>query len=152
MKIEDILKLTAVPLSKQTFLNVIYTKNILAEGFNELLKQYNLSSEQLMVLTALMDQNGKPANMCVIQKKMITKASNTTRLIDKLLLKGFVMRAVCTQNRRKIEVVLTEKGLEFLKSIESIVNTYEEKFANNLTSNELEYLNFLLEKYRTSCN
>jgi DNA-binding MarR family transcriptional regulator len=151
MKIADIIKSTAVlSLSKQTLLNVMHTQNVLSDGFSELLKQYNLSSEQLMVLTILVEQKGKPANMCLIQKRMIAKTSNTTRLIDKLLLKELVTREICLQNRRKIEVRITVKGLVLLNTLEPIVNTYEEKFANNLTPNELEYLNFLLEKYRTS--
>jgi DNA-binding MarR family transcriptional regulator len=151
MKIADIIKSTAVlSLSKQTLLNVMHTQNVLSDGFSELLKQYNLSSEQLMVLTILVEQKGKPANMCLIQKRMIAKTSNTTRLIDKLLLKELVTREICLQNRWKIEVRITVKGLVLLNTLEPIVNTYEEKFAKNLTPNELEYLNFLLEKYRTS--
>jgi DNA-binding MarR family transcriptional regulator len=49
--------------------------------------------------------------MSVIQERMIAKTSNTTRLVDKLLLKNFVTRKVCLENRRKIEVLITQKGL-----------------------------------------
>lgn len=151
MKIEDTIKLASeLSMSKQTILNVVCTQKILAEGFNELLKQYKLSSEQLLVLTILMKQAGKPVNMYYIQERMAAKACNTTRLIDKLLLKELVTREVCIKNRRKIDVEITEKGRALLKEIEPIVTAYEEKFANNLTLTELEYLNFLLQKYRTS--
>jgi len=149
MKIEDVIKSTEVlSLKKKIFLNIMYAQNILAESFNEVLKQYDLSSEQFHVLRILQDQKGKPANMCVIQEKMIAKTSNTTRLVDKLLLKGLVTREVCSENRRKIEVSITGKGLELLKDVKPVLETYEEMLAINLTQNELEELNFLLEKYR----
>ncbi len=47
----------------------------------------------------LRGQKGKPANMCVIQECMLAKTSNTTRLVDKLLLKELVTRNVCPENR-----------------------------------------------------
>jgi DNA-binding MarR family transcriptional regulator len=65
--------------------------------------------EQFNVLRILR-KKGNPANMSVIQERMIAKTSNTTRLVDKLLLKNFVTRKVCLENRRKIEVLITQKG------------------------------------------
>lgn len=80
---------------------------------------------------------------------MLAKTSNTTRLVDKLLLKDFVTRNVCPDNRRKIEVLITEKGLSLLKELEPQLKEHEEFFANNLSADELQQLNYLLEKYRT---
>ncbi|MNX96467.1 DNA-binding transcriptional repressor MarR [compost metagenome] len=86
--------------------------------------------------------------MSVIQEQMIAKTSNTTRLVDKLLLKGLVIRETCPQNRRKIEVSLTAKGQKLLNNSNTAVSLHEEKFAYNLTPKEHESINFLLEKYR----
>jgi DNA-binding MarR family transcriptional regulator len=80
---------------------------------------------------------------------MLAKTSNTTRLVDKLLLKELVTRKVCKENRRKIEVLITEKGLAILKELDPKVNDYENNFVANLTTSELEKLNELLEKIRT---
>ena len=87
--------------------------------------------------------------MNVIQERMLAKNSNTTRLIDKLLLKEYVTRKVCPENRRKIEVLITQKGLDILAELDPIVIEHEQQFANNLTQQELEQFNTLLEKYRT---
>jgi len=150
MKIEDIIKSTsAIPTAKKVMLNILYTQNVIGESFHEVLKSYDLSSEQFNVLRILRGQKGKPANMCVIQERMIAKTSNTTRLVDKLLLKGLVTREVCEENRRKMEVLITEKGLYLLEELDPLVDAHEEKFAANITSAELEQLNTLLEKYRT---
>ena len=149
MKIEDIVKSAEISPSKKIVLNIMYTQNVLAESFNEILKENDLSPEQFNVLRILRGQKGNPANMCTIQERMIAKTSNTTRLVDKLLLKELVTREVCPNNRRMMEVMITEKGLEVLKVLDPDVEKYEKRFADNLSAEELENLNSLLEKYRT---
>ncbi len=149
MRIEEIIKSnTTLDDAKKVVLNVLYTQNVIAEKFNEVLKPYDLSSEQYNVLRILRGQKGNPANMCVIQERMIAKNSNTTRLIDKLLLKNLVTREVCPDNRRKIEVLITPKGLELLNELDPKVIEHEQLFATNLNTTELLQLNTLLEKYR----
>ena len=150
MKIEHIIKST-IPFddSKKVFLNFTYTQNVIVDKFNEILKPYDISREQYNVLRILRGQKGCPANLSVIQERMLSKNSNTTRLIDKLLLKNYVTREVCPNNRRKIEVLITQKGLEILYKLDPIVMEHEQFFANNLTKQELKQLNNLLEKYRT---
>jgi DNA-binding MarR family transcriptional regulator len=150
MKIEDVIKST-IPLdaAKKVILNFTYTQNVIGDKFHEILKPYDLSREQYNVLRILRGQKGTPANMCVIQERMLSKNSNTTRLIDKLLLKEYVTREVCPENRRKIEVQITQKGLDILTELDPIVVEHEQFFANNLTEEELQHLNILLEKYRS---
>ena len=153
MKIEEIIKtVSTVSIEKKILLNILYTQNVISEKFNEILKPYDLSSEQFNVLRILRGQKGKPANMCVIQERMIAKTSNTTRLVDKLLAKDLVTREVCPDNRRKIEVQITPKGLELLSELDPKVIEHEKLFSNNLTQEELSQLNHLLEKFRTLNN
>jgi DNA-binding MarR family transcriptional regulator len=149
MKIEEILKST-VPMdnSKKIILNVLYTQNVITENFNEILKPYEISGEQYNVLRILRGQKGNPANMCMIQERMLAKTSNTTRLVDKLLLKDLVTRKVCPENRRKIEVLITQKGLDVLAVLDPKIIEHEEFFSQNLTLQEIDQLNQLLEKYR----
>lgn len=149
MRIEEIIKSTvSIDDAKKVVLNIMYTQNVVSEKFNDVLKPYDLSGEQYNVLRILRGQKGNPANMCVIQERMIAKNSNTTRLIDKLLLKDLVTREVCPENRRKIEVLITQKGLDLLTELDPKVLENERLFANNLTQEELVQLNTLLEKYR----
>lgn len=136
--------------AKKIILNIMHTNTIIGEKFLEVLKPHELSSEQYNVLRILRGQKGKPANMCVIQERMIAKNSNTTRLIDKLLVKKLVTREVCPANRRKIEIQITQKGLDLLETLDPLVILHEEDFASNLTVSELEQLNQLLEKYRNT--
>lgn len=149
MKIEEELKSTvALDNSKKIILNIFYTQNIINDKLSEILKPFDLSAEQFNVLRILRGQKGNPANMCVIQERMLAKTSNTTRLVDKLLLKELVTREVCSENRRKIEVLITQKGLDVLKNLDSKIVEYENSFSRNLNAEELDLLNQLLEKYR----
>lgn len=149
MRIEEIIK-SNVTLSdsKKIILNVMYTHNVIGDKFSEILKPHDLSSEQYNVLRILRGQKGSPANMCVIQERMIAKNSNTTRLIDKLLLKDLVTREICPDNRRKIEVQITQKGLDLLNHLDPMVVEHENYFSSNLDPEEVVQLNNLLEKYR----
>ncbi|MFV5697457.1 MarR family winged helix-turn-helix transcriptional regulator [Flavobacterium sp. ZT3R17] len=149
MKIEDEIKSTvALDISKKITLNILYTQNVITDNFNEILKPYDISGEQYNVLRILRGQKGNPANMCLIQERMLARTSNTTRLVDKLLLKDFVTRNVCPENRRKIEVLITQKGLDILTELDPKVIEHEQLFSKKLNAEELEKLNYLLEKYR----
>jgi len=149
MRIEEIIKTTyPMVMEKKTLLNVMFTQNVISEKFNEILKPFDLSPEQFNVLRILRGQKGNPVNMFTIQQRMIAKTSNTTRLVDKLLLKDLVIREICPENRRKMEITITDKGLKLLASLDPIVKEHEKRFAKNLTVKELELLNELLEKFR----
>ncbi|MDD3003799.1 MarR family transcriptional regulator [Flavobacterium sp.] len=149
MEIEEIIKSNSVlPLAKKTLLNILFTHNLTSEKLHEVLKVYDLSAEQFNVLRILKGQKGNPINMSDIQERMIAKASNTTRLVDKLLLKDLCTRKVCPENRRKIEVLITPKGLQLLENVDPEVENFENKWAQKLNVEELTILNNLLEKLR----
>jgi DNA-binding MarR family transcriptional regulator len=96
-------------------LNVLHTQNLINEKFNIVLKPHELSGEQYNVLRILRGQKGSLTNMNLIQERMVAKTSNTTRLVDKLLLKELShTKCLSLENRRKIEVTITQKGLDVL--------------------------------------
>lgn len=149
MKIEEEIKSTVeLSIAKKVILNLSFSRSVIVDRFLEILKPFDLSSEQYNVLRILRGQKGKPANMSVIQERMISKNSNTTRLVDKLIIKELVIRKICPSNKRKMEITITEKGLEILKKLDPIIIEHENSLAHNLTVEELTLLNNLLEKYR----
>ncbi|WP_136666943.1 MarR family winged helix-turn-helix transcriptional regulator [Flavobacterium sp. H122] len=150
MKIEDEIKSTVeLTMAKKVLLNLTFTRNVVGDSFLEIVKPYDISGEQYNVLRILRGQKGKPANMACIQERMLAKTSNTTRLVDKLLVKDLVVRKVCPENRRKMEITITEKGLKILEELDPILIEHENRFAEKLTTAELEQFNYLLEKYRS---
>jgi MarR family transcriptional regulator, 2-MHQ and catechol-resistance regulon repressor len=150
MKIEEAIKATnEMELSSKTVINIMFTSRIVEEPVQALLKEFELSPPQFNVLRILRGQRGTPANLSTLQERMIDKNSNTTRLVDKLLSKGWVRRQVCAKNRRKIEIFITEEGLSLLGKLDPLVKETNKKLAHNLTKNELETLNNLLDKLRS---
>lgn len=149
MKIEHAIKSTKpIPLPQKTVINIFYTNNSIKEDFSRFFKSYGLSMEQYNVLRILRGQKGTPANMSTLQERMINKMSNTTRLVDKLIVKELVTRNTCPSNRRKIEILITNKGLNIMKQIDDKLDIKENNLTKNLTNNELETLNNLLDKIR----
>ena len=149
MDIQKETKATAsLDTSKKVVLNLLFTHNLVSERLNLILKPFDISAEQFNVLRILRGQKGKPINMGAIQNRMIARNSNTTRLIDKLLIKKFVSRANCENNRRKIEVKILQDGLDILTELDPQIVEHEQHFSKNLSSDEINLLNNLLEKYR----
>ncbi|PHS52419.1 MAG: MarR family transcriptional regulator [Lutibacter sp.] len=118
------------------------------EKFSDHLKQYALSIQQFQILRSLRLLKGKPANLLVLQAEMVSKNSNTTRLVEKLRLKGFITRIQSEVNRRKVEIRITEAGLNLLAEIDINHQEFENNIVDNLTSNEILTLNKLLIKIR----
>lgn len=148
MKIEDIIQSEALPQGRRTVINIIYTANLLSEHSAETLKPFGLTLPQFNVLRILRGRKGKPANLSSIQKRMVNKMSNTTRLVDKLIDKDLVSRMVCPENRRKVEITITSKGLDLLSEIDDPMDQVNHKAITNLSAEEVNTLNQLLEKVR----
>lgn len=135
---------------RKVLLNIMFTGNWGNEKATEFFKQYDLTSPQFNILRILRGQKGKAINLQDVQERMISKMSNTTRLIEKLRLKNFVTRVQCEENRRKIEIRITEDGLKLLEKIDKTISEHEEKMTENLTKEEAITLNELLNKLRTN--
>ncbi|MGB8704514.1 MAG: MarR family transcriptional regulator [Gillisia sp.] len=149
MRLEEVLKTSSnIPGSKKAILSVIITAQSISDEITEVLKPFELSSPQFNVLRILRGQKGKPANLNTIQERMISKMSNTTRLVDKLLTKGLVERIICEKNRRKVEITITDKGLKVLSELDPLIENTEEKFVAHLSDEEKSTLTELLEKMR----
>lgn len=149
MNIEEAIKST-VPLNPhtKTVLNIMYSSRIVEDKVAEMLKPYSLSMQQYNVLRILRGQKGTPANLSTIQERMINKMSNTTRLVDKLIEKGYAERFVCESNRRKVEISITTEGMEVLTEIDPLTLANNNELLKDFSMNELNTLNTLLDKLK----
>ena len=135
-------------ISTKTVINMMYTTRVLEEAVSAVLKPYDLTIPQYNVMRILRGQKGKPANLSTIQERMVDKNSNTTRLVDKLIRKGWAERSVCEANRRKVEIVITEDGLEILKELDPITENNNKEILKNLSEEQILTLNELLDTLR----
>lgn len=150
MKIEELLKTNSqLPENRKLVLNLIVTANHITENLAEALKPFGISNQQFNVLRILRGQKGKPANLSTIQERMVSKMSNTTRLVDKLVEKGLSERITCPSNRRKVEIRITEKGLALLKEIDPVIDEVENSFAEKINEKERKILNTSLNELRS---
>lgn len=133
----------------KTINNLLSAGNWVYEKSAEHLKQFALSVEQYNVLLILNDLGGEPANLSTIQESMISKMSNTTRLVEKLRLKGLLTREQSQENRRKVEIRITEKGILLLNEIEKSQILKEKEIVKNLTKRDMLTLNKLLDKLKS---
>ncbi|MGO4920877.1 MarR family winged helix-turn-helix transcriptional regulator [Maribacter spongiicola] len=148
MNVEEVIQTNqTMPLEKRTLIHMALVANKIEEEIATVLKPFDVSIQQFNVLRILRGQNGKPANLSTINERMVTKMSNTTRLVDKLILKDFVNRTICLKNRRKVEIVITEGGLNALNKIDGILFEAEKRILENFAETELHKLNELLNKF-----
>lgn len=148
MNVEEVIKTTKkIPLESRTLIHMTLVHHKVNDVLANALKPYEVSLQQFNVLRILRGQKGEPANLSTLNERMVTKMSNTTRLVDKLIAKGYVNRVVCKANRRKVEITLTKKGGMALTKMDVAVATAEKNIVKNLTKKELEELNYLLDKF-----
>ncbi len=152
-RIEDILKTKKnLALSKKAVVNLLYTYGYINHKLNNVLKPFEISLQQFNVLRILRGQNGIPASLATIQERMINKMSNTTRLIDKLIKKDYVKKEVNERNKRKIDITITQDGLNFLDEIDHLIDRTENDIMSTLTHDETLELIRLLGKTRLIAN
>ncbi|HCO82007.1 MAG TPA: MarR family transcriptional regulator, partial [Arenibacter sp.] len=96
MNVEKIIKTDKqIPITSRTIIHLSLVESKINEMMTAALKPHGVSLQQFNVLRILRGQKGKPANLSTLNERMVTKMSNTTRLVDKLILKGYVDRMVC---------------------------------------------------------
>ncbi|MFT6935676.1 MAG: DNA-binding MarR family transcriptional regulator [Maribacter sp.] len=148
MNVEEVIKTnTEIPLKKRTIIHLSLVYNKVNEQVALTLKPFEISVQQFNVLRILRGQKGKPANLSTINERMVTKMSNTTRLVDKLISKKYVKRTICKHNRRKVEISITGNGLDFLNQIDGMLFEKEEEILSDFSTVELIQLNTLLDKF-----
>jgi DNA-binding MarR family transcriptional regulator len=128
--------------------NLVYTTNWLNTIQMREFKAFGLSSQQYNILRILRGQGKNAVNLGLIQERMLDKNSNASRLIEKLRLKKLIDRRESKADRRQVDIIITDKGLELLELIDAQMEPSESKF-KSLSGEEAEQLSHLLDKLRS---
>ncbi len=129
-------------------INIMYTANWLNSTYASFLKEINITQQQYNVLRILRGQHPNYCNLKLIKERMLDRMSDASRIIDKLLAKGLIERNECPDDRRQVNILVSKKGLELLKSLDFIDDKTENIF-QNLSSKQVELLNDLLDQMRS---
>ena len=129
---------------KELVVGLLKASANIEEKLNTALKPNDLSVPQFNVLRILRGNRGRPATLATLQAKMIKPMSNTTRLVDKLLSKKLVSREICTSNRRKVDICITQKGLDLLAQLDQTVAMTEKLLLDSVSASQRKQLQAIL--------
>jgi DNA-binding MarR family transcriptional regulator len=135
--------------SHQVQVNLIYTSNWLQAQFSKIFKKYGLSSQQYNVLRILNGSYPESLNLNQIKCRMLDKMSDTSRVVERLRLSGYLTRAISKEDRRESIICISKKGLKLIEEMK-VEETTMDQIANGLTSTEAAQLCKLLDKFRAS--
>ena len=135
---------------QQVLLNVLYTSALIRGGSALAVKPHGLTWQQFNLLRILRGQRGQPASMRLLQERMLDPQSNASRLVDKLEEKQLVLRRTSAADRRRVGVILTERGEDVLAKASRDMQAYAKTLGTGLDDEELIQLSDLLDKFRES--
>lgn len=126
--------------------NLVFTSNWLKNRMTEFITPFGLSNEQFNILRILRG-NGDWMTMNDVKSVMIDKSPHMTRMVNKLLDKGWVDRKQGTKDRRVVYVKITQSGLDLLTEIDG-VELDVVGFLDNISGEEAKQVNEILDRMR----
>lgn len=132
----------------EAIFEIIRTGHWITDSVSKELKEFDIYEPQFNVLRILRGAKGKPISVNTILESMVQRSSNVTRIVDKLAAKGLVQRTLSKEDRRKMDIIITDNGLELLKKLDKKVEDFHKPMKNNLTAEEAETLKQLIRKLK----
>ena len=127
--------------------NLIYTFNQVNAFHARFFKQRGITGQQFNILRILRGQHPQPATIKLLKERMLDKMSDASRIVEKLRIKGLVVRDISGIDRRHCEVRISDKGMKLLADIDKENDFLDARFSN-LSIAEQKTLNQLLDKLR----
>jgi DNA-binding MarR family transcriptional regulator len=142
-------------VEEEVYLNVLRTAQWLQHDAERVLKPYGLSEATYNVLRILRGarsegrESGEMGLPCLeVASRMVTRVPDITRLVDRLIARGYVTRTRSEEDRRVVRVAITDQGLDVLKELDGPIVDCVVRQLSALTRTELDDLNRLLVKAR----
>jgi DNA-binding MarR family transcriptional regulator len=132
---------------QKAILNILYTQNHLVTRMTEVFKKFDITRQQYNVLRILRGQFPDPATINLIKERMLEKMSDTSRIVERLRLKGLLQREGGKSDKRAAEIIITASGLDLLRKMQPEVDELD-GVLTGLTLEEAKELNNLLDKVR----
>jgi DNA-binding MarR family transcriptional regulator len=135
--------------NQKLIINLVFTNNWLTEKIRDFLSAEDITLQQFNILRILRGSHPKPLSTLVIRERMLDKMSDTSRIVDRLLLKGLVDKKTCPSDKRLVDISITAEGKKVLAKIDQNEKEMMAVIAN-LNEEEMKILNGLLDKMRGS--
>jgi MarR family transcriptional regulator, 2-MHQ and catechol-resistance regulon repressor len=121
-------------------INLIYTLSWMKDKTKCIFEAEDITSQQFNILRILRGSFPQPLSTLQIRERMLEKMSDTSRIVDRLIAKGLVKKVVCKNDRRLVDVIITDKGKKLLErldtrqdEIDGVLGKLSEKDANTLS-------------------
>ncbi len=134
---------------QQSLVNIIYTFHWSNQKIKEELIPFDITQQQYNVLRIIKGQYPSPVTVNVIKSRILDKMSDASRIIDRLIQKGYVKKTTNPHDKRAVDVIIDEKGLSLLRKMEKAID-FSKFITPNITQEEAAQLNTLLDKMRGS--
>ena len=130
-------------------LNIMFTYNWIVERIKAMLDKEDITPQQFNILRILRGSHPQPLSTLQIRERMLDKMSDTSRIVDRLILKNLVSKKICAGDKRLVDVTITDKGRRLLEKLDKR-NDEMDEIIKELSNSELKTLNKLLDKIRKS--
>ncbi|SEN51432.1 DNA-binding transcriptional regulator, MarR family [bacterium A37T11] len=150
MKLEDEIKSRFQNEYHKAALNIMFTNSWLISLLKKRTDAKHITLQQYNILRILRGQHPNPATVNLLKERMIDKMPDVSRIIDRLVQKEFVSRCTNNRDRRAVDILITDKGLNILHQLDIDDEMKLDHLLNkNLTEQECQTLNYLLDKMRS---
>ncbi|MBZ4189313.1 MarR family winged helix-turn-helix transcriptional regulator [Niabella beijingensis] len=126
-------------------LNLIYTTSSLQAFLKEGFKKEDVTVQQYNILRILRGSYPKPLSTLQIRARMMDKMSDTSRIVDRLVLKKMVTKSINHIDHRLVDVVITQEGLEKLALLDQTDDNIA-AFFGTVSTEEAEKISKMLDK------
>ncbi|HEX4592305.1 MAG TPA: MarR family winged helix-turn-helix transcriptional regulator [Gemmataceae bacterium] len=133
---------------QEAFLNLWRTYDRLRALEDELFAHFDLTPQQYNALRLLKAQHPGTLPTLALADRLVSRAPDITRLLDKLDARGLICRQRPADNRRIVRVGITPAGLKLLKEIAGPLRDCHARQLGHLSATELKRLTQLLEAAR----
>lgn len=134
-------------LNQKSIVNLIYTYNWVVEKIKDFLSAEDITLQQYNILRILRGSFPEPLSTLQIRDRMLDKMSDTSRIVDRLLMKGLVRKNTSKTDKRLVEVYITDEGKTLLAKLDQ-QNEQMDSVINGLSEDEMNLFNNLLDKIR----
>lgn len=124
---------------------VLFINNQMCSAFQDIIKEYGITHQQYNVLRILRGQYPKSIKINMIRERMLDKMSDASRIVDRLVNLGYVVKMPDEVDKRTTNVFINEKALELLSKLDLIINN-RNTILNNLSESEIVKFNELVNK------
>jgi len=132
---------------QKAMINLLFTYHWAVSKMKSDFKPYDITMQQFNILRILRGQMPNPCTVNILKERMLDKMCDASRMVDRLLQKGFIERCVNKKDRRAVDIKISSQGLDLLAQFDAI--TDPNKLFSALTDHEAKTLNQLLDKVRS---